>query len=130
MADDPTSVAEDARAVLAANRAFYDAFNERDVEAMAELWAQSDDVTCIHPHRAIIEGHQEVMRSWRAILHNPDQPRIVFATEAPRIVGDIGIVAGREVVAGVPIVATNLYRREAGTWKIIHHHGSPVLHRD
>ena len=130
MADEFPSGGDDARAVLAVNRAFYDAFNERDVEAMAELWAQSDDVTCIHPHRAVIAGHQEIMRSWRAILRNPDQPRIVFATETPRIVGDIGIVAGREVVAGVPIVATNLYRREAGTWKIIHHHGSPVLHTD
>lgn len=129
MADDPT-LADDAAAVLAANRAFYDAFNERDVEAMAQLWSQSDDVVCIHPHRAVISGHREVMRSWRAILTNPDQPRIVFATETPRIIGEIGIVAGREVVAGVPIVATNLYRREAGIWKIIHHHGSPVLHTD
>ncbi len=130
MTDEPASDRDDAEAVLAANRAFYEAFNERDVEGMAQLWAQTADVTCIHPHRAVISGHREVMRSWRAILTNPDQPRIVFAAETPRIVGDIGIVAGREVVAGVPIVATNLYRREAGSWKIIHHHGSPVLHTD
>lgn len=130
MADDSGSEHNDMQAVLAANRAFYEAFNERDVEAMGQLWAETDDVTCIHPHRAVIAGHRDVMRSWRAILTNPDQPKIVFATETPRIVGDIGIVAGREVVAGVPIVATNLYRREAGSWKIIHHHGSPVLHTD
>ena len=133
---------EDRRAVLEANRAFYEAFNARDTEAMADLWQRSDDVTCIHPHRNVTTGHAEVNRTWRAILTNPDQPKIVFAAEEARIVGDIGIVAGREVVAGVPIVATNIYQRSASadltdnadapsnTWLLIHHHGSPVLHTE
>ncbi|MCY3567796.1 MAG: nuclear transport factor 2 family protein [Chloroflexi bacterium] len=133
---------QDHRAVLEANRAFYDAFNDRDVEAMADLWLRSDEVTCIHPHRNVTMGHADVQRTWRAILTNPDQPKIVFAAEEARVVGDIGIVAGREVVAGVPIVATNIYQRSqradltdnadtpGGTWLLIHHHGSPVLHTD
>ena len=132
----------DRRAVLEANRAFYEAFNERDVEAMADLWQRSDDVTCIHPHRNVTKGHTEILRTWRAILTNPDQPKIVFAAEDARIVGDLGIVAGREVVAGVPIVATNIYQRTSSadwtdnadappdTWLLIHHHGSPVLHTE
>ena len=136
---DPTG---DRRAVLEANRAFYEAFNARDIEAMADLWQRSDDVTCIHPHRNVTTGHADVQRTWRAILTNPDQPKIVFAAEEARIVGDIGIVAGREVVAGVPIVATNIYQRSQSAdltdnadtpenvWLLIHHHGSPVLHRD
>ncbi len=133
---------DDRRAVLEANRAFYEAFNARDIEAMADLWQRSDDVTCIHPHRNVTTGHAEVQRTWRAILTNPDQPKIVFAAEEARVVGDIGIVAGREVVAGVPIVATNIYQRSgsadltdnadapSNTWLLIHHHGSPVLHRE
>ena len=133
---------DDRRAVLEANRAFYEAFNARDLEAMADLWQRSDDVTCIHPHRNVTTGHAEVQRTWRAILTNPDQPKIVFAAEEARVVGDIGIVAGREVVAGVPIVATNIYQRSgsadltdnadtpSNTWLLIHHHGSPVLHRE
>ncbi len=133
---------DDRRAVLAANRAFYEAFNARDLEAMADIWQRSDDVTCIHPHRNVTTGHADVQRTWRAILTNPDQPKIVFAAEEARVVGDIGIVAGREVVAGVPIVATNIYQRSgsadltdnadtpSNTWLLIHHHGSPVLHRE
>ena len=120
----------DAAAVLAANRAFYDAFNAHDVEAMADLWSQRTEVTCIHPHRAVLIGRDDVLRSWRAIITNPDQPRIVFAADEARLVGDVGIVAGREVVAGIPIVATNVYVREDGVWRLIHHHGSPVLHQD
>ncbi len=132
----------DRRAVLDANRAFYEAFNNRDTEAMADLWQRSDDVTCIHPHRNVTKGHQAVQRTWRAILTNPDQPRIVFAAEDARVIGDVGVVAGREVVAGVPIVATNVYQRSDSadlsdnadtppdTWLLIHHHGSPVLHTE
>lgn len=142
-ADEPSSDhTRDRRAVLEANRAFYEAFNARDIEAMADLWLRTDDVTCIHPHRNVTTGHADIQRTWRAILTNPDQPKIVFAAEEARVVGDIGIVAGREVVAGVPIVATNIYQRSQqadltdnadtpdNTWFLIHHHGSPVLHTE
>ncbi len=114
--------------MLAANRAFYDAFNERDMAAMSELWSRRSDVTCVHPHRAVLAGRGEVLRSWRAILGHPEQPKIVFAAEPPRIFGDVGIVSGREVVAAVPIAATNIYVREGGQWRMLHHHGSPVIH--
>ena len=132
----------DRRAVLEANRAFYEAFNNRDVEAMADLWLRSGDVTCIHPHQNVLTGHEAVMRTWRAILMNPDQGVIVFAADDARLIGDIGIVAGREVVAGIPIVATNIFQRSesadivdnadpppGGVWLMIHHHGSPVHSR-
>ena len=95
--------------------------------AMAELWARRAEVTCVHPHRPILIGRDAVLRSWRAILGHPDQPKIVFAAEPPRLVGDICIVTGREVVAAVPITATNIYLREDDQWRMIHHHGSPVL---
>ena len=117
----------DLEAVSAANRAFYEAFNARDQAAMAALWSRELEVTCIHPHRAMLVGREDVLRSWRAILGHPDQPKIVFAAEPPRIVGDLGVVAGREVVAAVPIAATNIFVREDGEWRMIHHHGSPVI---
>ena len=117
----------DTEAVLAANRVFYDAFNARDMEVMSDLWSRDIEVTCIHPHRAMLVGRDDVLRSWRAILGHPEQPKIVFAAEPPRIFNDVGIVSGREVVAAVPITATNIYVREAGEWRMIHHHGSPVI---
>lgn len=123
----PADAGAEAEAVLAANRAFYDAFNAKDVEAMAAIWADGE-VTCIHPHRAVVTGREAVLHTWRQILENPDQGRIVFAAERPRIEGDAAVVAGRELVAGVPIAATNVFLRAGGRWRMIHHHGSPVLH--
>ena len=36
-------------AALAANEAFYDAFNQKDPSLMDAVWADSPEVTCIHP---------------------------------------------------------------------------------
>ncbi len=50
-------------AVLAANRAFYRAFNERDDAAMDLIWAPTGAVVCLHPgSRRSTIGR----RSWRA----------------------------------------------------------------
>jgi hypothetical protein len=41
--------AVDVDAVIAANRAFYEAFEERDIDAMSDLWEHGDDVVCTRP---------------------------------------------------------------------------------
>ena len=128
MAGDQGAGTEAEAAVLAANRAFYEAFNAKDIERMSDIWARGAAVTCIHPHHAVIAGRDGVLDSWRQILANPDQGRIVFAAEWPAVGGGIGVVCGRELVAGIPIAATNVFALEDGAWRMIHHHGSPVLH--
>ena len=35
--------------VLAANRAFYAAFEARDIDALSDVWEHSDRSTCVHP---------------------------------------------------------------------------------
>ena len=44
----------DTEAVLAANGAFYAAFNERDTASMNVLWARRAPVSCVHPHGNLI----------------------------------------------------------------------------
>ncbi|MEC8068528.1 MAG: nuclear transport factor 2 family protein, partial [Actinomycetota bacterium] len=39
----------DVNAVLAANAAFYDAHESRDLAAMQAVWEHSDRVACTHP---------------------------------------------------------------------------------
>src|SRR5689334_16925967 len=40
---------EERDAVLAANRAFYRAFNDRDYAAMEGIWAPAGAMVCLHP---------------------------------------------------------------------------------
>jgi len=61
-----------ARAVLAANEAFYRAFAARDFGRMDGLWATGSFVTCIHPGWGVVRGRDAVIASWRSILESPD----------------------------------------------------------
>jgi len=112
--------------VLAANRAFYDALNAKDLVAMDALWARSVSVACVHPGWNVLAGREQVMASWTAILGNPAQPRVQSGAESAYLFGDVAYVICRELVSGAPLAATNVFVREGGVWRLAHHHSSPV----
>ncbi|HEX5370899.1 MAG TPA: nuclear transport factor 2 family protein [Dehalococcoidia bacterium] len=120
----PTDTATEA--LLAANDSFYRAFNQRDLEAMDMLWSQSAEVTCIHPGWNLLSGRESVMESWEAIMSNPEQPRMVMGGATPQIHGEWAVVICRELVGGLPLIATNVFVREGIDWRMVHHHGSSV----
>ena len=112
--------------VLAANEAFYAAFNRKDIEAMDAVWSRSVDVGCIHPGWNLLRGRDEVIESWANILGNPNQARILVGGALVTLLGDVAIVVCRELVAGSPLAATNIFVREDGAWKLLHHQSGPV----
>jgi hypothetical protein len=112
--------------VLAANEAFYQAFNQRDMAWMETLWASTAAVSCIHPGWNVLQGREAVLGSWRSILNNPGQPRIVAGGAIASVFDSIAIVICRELVAGSPLVATNVFVREEATWKLAHHQSGGV----
>jgi len=124
---------QDDEAVLAANRAFYRAFRARDFAAMDLLWARAAPVACIHPGWAALVGRDAVMASWRDILGQPT----AIACQAERVLlfGDSACVLCHEVLDGADqaggqeeglLVASNLFVREAGDWRLVHHQAGGV----
>jgi ketosteroid isomerase-like protein len=114
------------REVLAANAAFYEAFAERDMEAMDALWSQRSDVACIHPGWEGISGRIAVMASWRSILEGPGAPSIACAQERAHVLGDVAFVVCVETIPNGELMATNVFVREAGRWRMVHHHAGPI----
>src|SRR5690606_27639361 len=51
-------------AVLAANQAFYDAHEQRDLAAMAAVWEHSDRTVCVHPGWPILRTWPPIEQSW------------------------------------------------------------------
>ncbi len=113
-------------AVLAANEAFYRAFAARDLAAMDRVWARGVAVTCVHPGWAPLLGRETVMESWAGILGNPDSPNIRCLEAQARIYGEAAMVVCYEVVQRGYLVATNLFVREGGAWKLCHHQAGPT----
>ena len=113
-------------AVLAANRAFYRAFAERDVAGMDQIWAQTGAVVCLHPGQAPLHGRAEVMASWRGILRHPESPKVRCAGEW--VIGRPGlaIVVCREILPEGQLMATNTFARQSDGWRMIGHHSGPV----
>lgn len=122
-------------AVLAANQAFYDAHEARSLEAMDAIWEHSDRVVCIHPGWPVLRRWLEVRDSWRRILDGPGRNQFIITNDAVSVDGDLAWVTCDEnlVAPGSTgtIAATNLFARSTvdGRWRLILHHGSPVLAR-
>lgn len=117
---------EERDAVLAANRAFYRAFNDRDADAMDLLWAPTGLVVCLHPGQTALHNRAEIMASWRAIMKHPEAPRVSCTEEW--VVGRPGlaIVVCREILPNVQLMATNTFARHNDGWRMVGHHSGPV----
>jgi ketosteroid isomerase-like protein len=116
----------DEATVVAANREFYRAFGRRDVAAIDRLWSRLQPVACIHPGWDALTGRVAVMRSWRRIVENPNAPDIVCRNETAFVLGDIAFVVCHEVLSEGVLAATNIFAREEGGWKLVHHQASPL----
>jgi len=112
--------------VLEANEAFYRAFAARDPEAMAALWAERHPVACSHPGWDVLDGRAEVLRSWRGILASPSAPAVACSMAQAHVLGEVAFVTCHEVLPGGRLSATNLFAREGGRWRLVHHQASPI----
>ena len=116
-------------AVLAANRAFYQVFARRDYDAMDALWSQKSNIACIHPGWHVLHGRSEVMASWKAILESDAAPEIECSQAHAVVVGDSAFVTCVETLSEAELVATNIFVREDGGWRLVHHQAGPFARR-
>lgn len=126
----------DARAegLLAANSAFYGAFERRDLAAMREVWLAAEHAICIHPGWPVCRGPEEIEESWQRIFDATPYIEFTIAVLDSGIRGDRGWVICEEgVLQSMPtgmsrflVVATNMFAEIDGQWRMVLHHGSPV----
>jgi ketosteroid isomerase-like protein len=125
----------DAEAVLAANDAFYRAFESLEVDRMRALWLPSPTVLCIHPGWPALVGFSAVMESWEQIFAGTLAMRFDLADVSVVVEGDVAWVVCVEAIdsrqpdgrARARVQATNVFQRRDGRWWIVHHHGGPLF---
>ncbi len=113
-------------AILFVNEAFYRAFADRDMGAMESLWSETAPLTCIHPGWGMLDGREDVMESWSAIIANPESPNIYCRAPTAYMHGDVGIVICFEQIEDQFLIATNMFVREGRIWKMTHHQSGPT----
>ena len=117
---------DEREAVLAANRSFYRAFNDRDADAMELLWAPTGALVCLHPGQPPLHERADIMASWRAILKHPDSPKVRSSDEWVMGGPGLAMVVCREILAEGQLMATNSFARLADGWHMVGHHSGPV----
>ena len=122
----------DEEAVQAANRAFYEAFEARDLDAMSQVWEHSDRATCTHPGWATLRGWARVTASFFALFQNGQRLQFILTNEQVDVSGDTAWVAVDENIlgeqTGSTVAALNVFARAASgePWRMVVHHASPV----
>ena len=121
----------DLESVTAANKAFYAAFESRDLDAMSVVWEHSDRIVCVHPGWASLRGWGQVAASFFALFQNSQQLQFILTKESAQVAGDVGWVTVDENILqstnASTVAAINLFvRAEDGAWRMVAHHASPV----
>jgi len=114
-----------------AETAFYDAFAKGDLDAMMEVWADDDDIYCVHPGGPRMSGVAQIRESWRKIFASGQSLRFQLRGQqylngmmlsAHSVYEHISVTG--ETRARGPMIATNIYLRTEHGWRMVAHHAS------
>jgi uncharacterized protein (TIGR02246 family) len=121
---------DDVRAVSDRFYSALEAMANGDASSMADVWSHDDDVTTMHPIGGREEGWEAVSGSWEGVASASADGTVTRKDQIIRVLGDSAYELCTESVswtfAGDAMSlegrTTNVYRKENGEWKLVHHH--------
>jgi ketosteroid isomerase-like protein len=101
-----------------------------DADSMEDIWSHDSTVTALHPVGERTVGWDNVRESFQQVAQIASEGHIKLDDQIIQVVGDLAYELGSErgqvVLSGHQVTldhrVTNIYRLEAGSWKIVHHH--------
>lgn len=119
--------------VRAASKGFYAALNRMlngDAASLGDIWSHGATVTTMHPIGGRELGWDQVRNSWEQVAQISTAGQVTLDDQFIQVAGDtayeLGVEHGQFTLAGQPVTGecrvTNIYRRESGGWKVVHHH--------
>ena len=119
--------------VRRASNQFYAGLNRMangDADPLRAIWAHSQTVTAMHPIGGRQVGWDAVKASFEQVAQLASEGTIELKDRLIQVVGDVAYevgvergllkLAGEQV--GIEHRVTNIYQRQDGEWKLIHHH--------
>ena len=117
-------------AVEAANRSFYQAFNDESMKEMDMVWSHSAYVRAIHPiSKDILNGWKAVRGSWEAVFKHYKDVNITASNMVVHIEGNVAWVSDYEHFQAksknrpvkLEATATNMFVKKDGKWWMVFH---------
>jgi ketosteroid isomerase-like protein len=116
-----------------AEYAFYDALEQADLTRLMQVWADDEEIVCIHSSGLRIIGHSAVRESWQQILANgpllvrPLQPLVMKNMMcAVHILVEHAAVRTSVSTRFSNFYTTNIYHNGPRGWRMVLHHTSPA----
>ena len=111
---------------------FYEAMREGDLERLMEIWADDDEIVCVHPGGSRVVGLRAVRAAFEVIFASGSiavQPEHVkrvhvMGTAVHSVLERVEVVTAEGPRSGW-IVATNVYVKSTQGWRLVAHHASP-----
>ncbi len=116
-----------------AEAAFYEALERCDLDAMMAVWAEDEEVVCIHPGGPRLVGYSTIRDAWQRVFANGAKLRVRVSQQSTvstpfamvsTLMEHFATLDDKNVSA--PVAATNVYVRGALGWRMVAHHASPV----
>lgn len=111
---------------------FYEALQRGDIDKLMAVWADEDDISCVHPNGPRICGAEALRTAFEAMFGNgpidarPERVRRLLTHDCAvhSVVERIQVLTEEgEQVAWV--LATNVYIKTNIGWRMVSHHASP-----
>lgn len=114
-----------------AEHAFYDAIRRADLRRMMRVWADDDEIVCIHPEGARAIGQDAIKTTWQQIFFNGP---IAIYPARPLVLGGIASsihVLIEQIAIRTPYgtetancYTTNIFLKGPIGWCMVLHHAS------
>ncbi len=116
---------------------FYEALQHGDIERLMSIWADDDEIACVHPGGPRLVGPQAIRASFDNMFSNgpihaePAHVRHVrtHSTSVHSVVERIRVMSD-EGLQTAWVLATNVYIKTGLGWRLVVHHASPGSTRE
>jgi len=116
---------------------FYEALQRGDIERLMSVWADDEDIICVHPGGPRLVGAAAIRAAFEAIFGNgvvhalPEKVRRLQTHDCAvhSVLEHIRLMTP-DGPQSAWVVATNVYLKTAQGWRLASHHASPGSPRE
>jgi ketosteroid isomerase-like protein len=111
---------------------FYEALQQGDIQKLMAVWADDDEIACVHPGGPRLVGAAAIRASFDNIFANggipvtPEQVhRLHTMTTAVHHLAERITITSAEGTQTAWVLATNVFLKTEQGWRLVVHHASP-----
>lgn len=114
-----------------AERQFYDALRRGDIEQLMAVWADEDDIVCVHPGGARLIGPGPIRATFDRLFSEGTievqaqrlRRVLTHGSAVHSVLERINVYTGGKPQTAF-VISTNVYVKAAEGWRLVAHHAS------